>query len=167
MSLGESRGGSEVLFMVLITGVVVLAGTMAVSLGSDITTSTSEQITQPEFELTKTDPVVIRYTGDDPIRPSVTDELYFQYENGTQTGIRFGVYPEQRPIQPDDKVYDSRNDGQTIEYGSRIDVIWSRNDGGGSIVQEIYIPPSNVTGTAVRSNGSVDVTGGFNLSTDS
>jgi uncharacterized membrane protein len=75
MVFTKSRGGSEVLFMALITGVVVLTGSVAVSIGSDVTTSTSEQITQPKFELTNTNPVVIDYTGEDPVRPSVTEDI--------------------------------------------------------------------------------------------
>lgn len=157
MTRSTSRGGSEVLFMVLITGVIVLGGTMVVTVATDITSSTSDNIRQPEFEIVDTSPVIIEYTGERPLRDSITDELYFEYDNDTQTDIRYGVYPDRPSVEPGDYVYHSEYSNHTIEYGSRIDVVWQREGGGGSIIQELYTPSFDVTGTSARSDGNVTI----------
>jgi|AntRauTorcE11898_2_1112593.scaffolds.fasta_scaffold00303_13 hypothetical protein len=164
----DTRGASEILFISLLTLTVVTTGALASTFVFNSSENSAEEISPPEFELTSTDPIRISYIGDQQVRSSITDEIYFSYDNTTNQSIRYDIYPENhQPLSPGDVVYNSRNDDHTIEYGSRIDIVWVREGGGGGIVQEIYIPPSEVTGTAVRSNGSVSVIGGGpNMSTN-
>jgi len=168
----DSKGGQEVLFVALITGVVVLTATMAVSVSGMLTESTSEQIRQPEFESTTSESSIeVKYTGEQTFRGRVTSELYLEYDNRSGVEKTYEIYPEPEynklysdptnksgySVDTGDTVYitGEPNETKEIPYDTQVDVVWIRDGGGGSIVQQLYIPSPQVTGTAVRSSGEV------------
>lgn len=156
-SRGEARrANAEILFIALLTASIVAIGAAGVTFATDSASDTSEQMDQPDFEHDGLDivyvegPILSQAGEPERIRVLDGDESITAYNNNQSASWEFA---------PGDILFTSGELSTLgIDDDSTIEIVWDRKNGESEVVEEIYIPDEEATGSSYSTgNQSVDL----------
>lgn len=164
MSVGKpsskrtKRANAEVVFVAVLTISVVGIGGVGVMMGTETTKDTTEQIQSPQFDVDDRSDYEITYE-DGPLIDNREETRSVQILHGEETHTVYDSSDDSE-LQPGETLV-TRNELTStydVEPGETVEVVWERKNGESEIVDELYIPDTDVYGsTYAAPDGEISV----------
>lgn len=176
----DSRGSSELVYVVMIIAFVIAVAGAGITVGSAITSTTETQVQEQEFSVTDPVRMEVEYASSNTLSADSVSKVYALDESGGRTtiydsskqGIDETINTENQTsgaIQEGDIVFNKTlaiQGGMSADYGETIEFVVEDHNGDTYVADEVFIPPKAAIATRTLSNGSAWVNNSENIDSE-